>query len=150
MSNEKPMGIAAKEPHVRYSAAYPTGRERIVEGCIKLFELLFCGRIAVKSSAWVLLVVLSLSGCMTAKLSGLERSSDPIKEEIYHGKGWHRGRSWCGCWDDEKSCDRTLGSVQVKYNYLYALAAVLSFGIYMPIEIDYRLNPKNVEGQSSE
>ena len=30
MSNEKPMGIAAKVPHVRYSAAYPTGRERIV------------------------------------------------------------------------------------------------------------------------
>ena len=88
MSNEKPMVSAAKEPQVRYSAAYPTGRERIVEGCITLFELLFCGRIAVKSSAWVLLVVLSLSGCMTAKLSGLERSSDPIKEEIYHGKGF--------------------------------------------------------------
>ena len=29
MSNEEPMGIAAKESHVRYSAAYPTGRERI-------------------------------------------------------------------------------------------------------------------------
>lgn len=26
------MGIAAKEPHVRYSVAYPTGRERIVKG----------------------------------------------------------------------------------------------------------------------
>ncbi len=30
MSKEKPMGIAAKVPYVRYSAAYPTGRERIV------------------------------------------------------------------------------------------------------------------------
>ena len=30
MSNVRPMGIAAKEPQVRYSAAYPTGRERIV------------------------------------------------------------------------------------------------------------------------
>ena len=29
MSNEKPMGIAAKGPRVRYSAAYPTGREHI-------------------------------------------------------------------------------------------------------------------------
>ena len=28
MSKEKPMGIAAKEPQVRYSAAYPTGAER--------------------------------------------------------------------------------------------------------------------------
>ena len=32
MSNVRPMGIAAKEPHVRYSAAYPTGRERIAKG----------------------------------------------------------------------------------------------------------------------
>ena len=30
MSKEKPMGIAAKVPRVRYSAAYPTGRERFV------------------------------------------------------------------------------------------------------------------------
>ena len=30
MSKEKPMGIAANAPQVRYSAAYPTGRERIV------------------------------------------------------------------------------------------------------------------------
>ena len=32
MSNEKPMGIAAKWPRVRYSAAYPTGREHVAEG----------------------------------------------------------------------------------------------------------------------
>ena len=30
MSNGKPMGIAANAPRVRYSAAYPTGAERIV------------------------------------------------------------------------------------------------------------------------
>jgi hypothetical protein len=30
MSNVRPMGIAAKVPQVRYSAAYPTGRERFV------------------------------------------------------------------------------------------------------------------------
>ena len=86
------------------------------------------------------------SGCMTAKLSGLERASDPAKEEVFHGKGWCRGRSWCCRWNDEKSSDRTIGSVQVKYNYLHALSAVFSFGLYMPIEIDYRLNPKGVEG----
>ena len=86
------------------------------------------------------------SGCMTAKLSGLERASDPIKEEVFHGNGWCRGRGWCCGWNDEKSCDRTIGSVQVKYNYLYALSAVFSLGLYMPIEIDYRLNPKGIEG----
>lgn len=31
MSKEKSMGIAAKVPQVRYSAAYPTGAERIVK-----------------------------------------------------------------------------------------------------------------------
>ena len=30
MSGKLPMGIAAKGSQVRYSAAYPTGRERIV------------------------------------------------------------------------------------------------------------------------
>ena len=29
MCKEKPMGIATREPQVRYSAAYPTGAERI-------------------------------------------------------------------------------------------------------------------------
>ena len=31
MCKEKPMVSAAKEPQVRYSAAYPTGAERIVK-----------------------------------------------------------------------------------------------------------------------
>ena len=31
MSNVRPMVSAAKEPYVRYSAAYPTGAERIVK-----------------------------------------------------------------------------------------------------------------------
>ena len=31
MSKEKPMVSAAKVPQVRYSAAYPTGAERIVK-----------------------------------------------------------------------------------------------------------------------
>lgn len=105
---------------------------------------------AMRIIAFWMMAVWAMPGCMTAKLSGLERASDPLKEEVYHGRGWCRGRSWCGCWDDEKSCDRTLGSVQVRYNYFHALAAVLSFGIYMPIGIDYRLNPKGVEGASKE
>ena len=31
MSKEKPVGLVAKVPQVRYSAAYPTGAERIVK-----------------------------------------------------------------------------------------------------------------------
>ena len=30
MSNGKPMGIAGNVPRVRYSAAYPTGAERVL------------------------------------------------------------------------------------------------------------------------
>ena len=32
MSGKLPMGVAGNLPHVRYSAAYPTGRERIAKG----------------------------------------------------------------------------------------------------------------------
>lgn len=88
---------------------------------------------------------MALAGCATAKLSGLERASDPIVEEKY------RARGWCGCdwgrkWNEEKSSYRTLGSVLVHYDYADALLAVFSFGLYMPIEIGYRLNPEGVEG----
>ena len=38
MSNEKPMGIAGNAPRMRYSAAYPTGAERIVFSCVDYVE----------------------------------------------------------------------------------------------------------------
>ena len=103
-----------------------------------------------KTALAFLAATLMFQGCMTAKLSGLERASDPAVEETYHGNGWSRGGSWCGKWRDEKSNDRTLGSVRVNYTYLDALVAVLSFGVYMPVEIDYRLNPRGVEGHPAE
>ena len=34
MSGKLPMGIAGNVPRVRYSAAYPTGRERIAKGLL--------------------------------------------------------------------------------------------------------------------
>ena len=43
MSNEKPMGIAAKGPQVRYSAAYPTGRERMLVWKTKTTVAIYCG-----------------------------------------------------------------------------------------------------------
>ena len=45
MSNGKPMEIAENLPRVRYSAAYPTGRERIAKGtplpCGPLYSIVF-------------------------------------------------------------------------------------------------------------
>ena len=43
MSNEKPMGIAAKVPRVRYSAAYPTGRELLPRRETKITVVIYCG-----------------------------------------------------------------------------------------------------------
>ena len=43
MSNEKPMGIAAKVPRVRYSAAYPTGAERMLRWETKTTVAIYCG-----------------------------------------------------------------------------------------------------------
>ena len=94
---------------------------------------------------WPMLLLMFMAGCATVKMSGLERASDPIVEEKY------RARGWCGCdwgrkWNEEKSSNRTIGSVLVYYDYVDALLAVLSFGLYMPIEVGYRLNPEGVEG----
>ena len=43
MSKEKPMVSAAKEPHVRYSAAYPTGRELLPRRETKITVAIYCG-----------------------------------------------------------------------------------------------------------
>ncbi len=87
----------------------------------------------------------SLVGCMSVRLAGLERTSDPIVEETHHGNGWAR-KSWSDNWNEEKASDRTLGSVIVGYDYIDALMAVFSFGLYMPLDVSYRLNARGAEG----
>lgn len=94
---------------------------------------------------FLFLLASACAGCATVKLSGLERASDPIVEEKYRARGW-RGCDWGREWNEEKSSSRTIGSVLVRYDYVDALLAVFSFGIYMPIEIGYRVNPEGVEG----
>ena len=43
MSNEKPMAGAADVPRVRYSAAYPTGAERMLRREKKTTVAIYCG-----------------------------------------------------------------------------------------------------------
>ena len=43
MSNEKPMVIAANAPRVRYSAAYPTGAERMLRRETKTTVAIYFG-----------------------------------------------------------------------------------------------------------
>ena len=46
MSNVRPMGIAAKVPQVRYSAAYPTGAERMLRRETKTTVAIKCNPVA--------------------------------------------------------------------------------------------------------
>ena len=43
MSGKLPMGIAAKVPQERYSAAYPTGAERMLVWKTKTTAAIYCG-----------------------------------------------------------------------------------------------------------
>ena len=43
MSNGKPMGIAENALQVRYSAAYPTGAERMLRRETKTTVAIYCG-----------------------------------------------------------------------------------------------------------
>ena len=43
MSNEKPMVSAVNPPRVRYSAAYPTGAERMLRRETKTTVAIYCG-----------------------------------------------------------------------------------------------------------
>ena len=46
MSNVRPMGIAAKVPQVRYSAAYPTRAERMLRRETKTTVAIKCNPVA--------------------------------------------------------------------------------------------------------
>lgn len=56
-------------------------------------------------------------------------------------------------WNAGGDRQRHLLSVRPKYNYWYALATVLSFGLYMPIELEWNYDfsserdSKNKEGE---
>ena len=43
MSGKLPMGIAGNVPRVRYSAAYPTGRELLSRRETKITVAIYCG-----------------------------------------------------------------------------------------------------------
>ena len=63
-------------------------------------------------------------------------SASGVTNIVYHGCGY-KNDFWMRHWNAGGDRQHHLFSVRPKYNYWYALAAVLSFGIYMPIDLEW-------------
>jgi hypothetical protein len=86
-------------------------------------------------------------GCNNFMVCGFQ--DDPVDwdTEIYHGCAYD-GVLWnCRLWEEEwvsnKSPTNTLCCVKIEQNYLHSLAAVLSFGIWMPQRVTWQKNSDN-------
>ena len=87
----------------------------------------------------LLITVVFLQGCVEYRLKMMD--SDPEKNS-YDGQTIS-ALLWGHIYDPQQitaGCNTETGinDVMVKSNYLYNLASVFSFGIYMPLEIHYR------------
>ncbi len=88
------------------------------------------------------MALLMFSGCL--EIDPLVQGA-PTKEQFdmesrcYLGSAY-RDRPYGKDWLDGGDQDHTLFSVRPKYNYWYAWATVLSFGIVMPMDIEWKYN----------
>ena len=81
------------------------------------------------------LTTLTLVGCVETKplLQGRRDGTASVTTNmVYHGCGYKDH------WNAGGNRQHHLLSVRPKYNYWYALAAVLSFGIYMPVDLEWK------------
>ncbi len=88
---------------------------------------------------------LVLAGCIETKplLQGRRDGSASVATNmVYHGCGYNDD-SWMRHWNAGGDRQHHLLSVRPKYNYWYALATVLSFGIYMPIDLEWKYDLGN-------
>lgn len=93
-----------------------------------------------KLAVVVSIAVLSLTGCIETKplLQGRrDGSASVVTNVVYHGCGY-KDDLWMCHWNAGGDRQHHLLSVRPKYNYWYALATVLSFGIYMPVDLEWR------------
>lgn len=68
---------------------------------------------------------------------GREGSLSTVTNTIYHGCAY-KDDLWESHWSAGGDRVHALYSVRAKYNWWYALAAVCSFGIYMPLDLEWR------------
>lgn len=93
-----------------------------------------------KYFAIVYAVALLFASCVETKPLLLGRRDGPascVTNMVYHGCGY-KDDFWMRHWNAGGDRQHHLLSVRPKYNYWHALAAVLSFGIYMPIDLEWR------------
>ena len=88
--------------------------------------------------AWAAL--LCFVGCLEVKplvQGGRSGSLSCVTNAVYHGCAYCDA-PWGGGWTAGGDRQHALYSVRPKYNWYYALAAVCTFGIYMPIDLEWR------------
>lgn len=93
-----------------------------------------------KRAVAVSIAMLSLTGCIETKplLQGRRDGTASLTtNRVYHGCGY-KDDLWMCHWNAGGDRQHHLLSVRPKYNYWYALATVLSFGIYMPVDLEWR------------
>ena len=86
------------------------------------------------------IAMLLLVSCVETKplLQGRrDGSASVVTNVVYHGCGY-KDDFWMRHWNAGGNRQHHLLSVRPKYNYWYALAAVLSFGLYMPLDIEWK------------
>lgn len=84
-------------------------------------------------------VFLGLAGCIEVDplMQGSRVGSvSPMTNTVYHGWGYS-DKPWGSYWPNGGDSEHPLYSVRAKYNWWYALTAVLTFGLYMPMDIEW-------------
>lgn len=82
---------------------------------------------------------LCFAGCLEVDplVQGIRNgSATAVTNTVYHG--WaYSDKPWGSYWTNGGDVEHPLFSVRAKYNWWYALAAVLTFGLYMPMDIEW-------------
>ena len=86
------------------------------------------------------IVLLCAVGCLEVNplvQGGRTGSISCLTNAVYHGCAYCDA-PWGGGWTGGGDRQHALYSVRPKYNWFYALAAVCTFGAYMPMDLEWR------------
>lgn len=86
------------------------------------------------------MVLLAHTGCVGVSplvQGGREGNLSAVTNTSYHGCAY-KDDLWESHWSAGGDHVHALYSVRPKYNWWYALVAVCSFGIYMPLDLEWR------------
>lgn len=86
------------------------------------------------------LAFLCIAGCIEVDPlleGGRQGPLSVMTNATYHGCAYC-DRPWFSTWTGGGNRTNALFSVRAKYNWWYALAAVCTFGAYMPMDLEWR------------